>query len=104
VRHRDDGAVCHIHSVDHACIDMPRQASVASTAVRVIADPAGTQGLARAHFQQPPFDYISHGLLLYENQLRICTAVRDGATLNLESTIVNSKFKPGDYYFRRRKT
>jgi hypothetical protein len=64
VRDHRDRPVGHVHAVDRALVEMPRDDGVAGAEIGILADPAGAQHAAIADFEQPPFEVITHGCLL----------------------------------------
>ena len=57
----------HVDSIDRAFVHAPRHDGVAGAVVGVLADPAGTQDVAIADFQQTTFEVIAHLTLRQNN-------------------------------------
>jgi hypothetical protein len=63
VRHHRDRAAGHVDAVDRALVEVIGQHRVAGAVIGILADPAGAQHPAIAHFQQAAFQVIGHDRL-----------------------------------------
>ena len=87
----DERAPGHVDAVDGPLVVVPRQHTVARATVRVLADPARAQDVARADFEQLPFDFVAR--VLFRS---FCLLFDNGHGVKTPSARVT----PGDVYAR----
>src|SRR5262249_40792171 len=49
-----------VDAVRHSLVDVPREHAVAPPTVRILADPAGTERVARTDLQEPALELVRH--------------------------------------------